>query len=65
MSEEHTCYESREGPVDPAANEDHGEHVGDVTFHHVCQHTGICENTQRTTCKSSDFSTLIQFYVFH
>ncbi len=41
-----TCYKSWEGPVDPASNEDHGKHIGDISLHHVCQHAGICEKTQ-------------------
>lgn len=40
-----TCYKSWKGPVDPAADEDHGKHVGHVTFHHVCKHAGVCNNT--------------------
>lgn len=37
-----TCDKSRKGPVDPASDEDHGKHVGDVSLHHVSQHAGIC-----------------------
>lgn len=50
-----TCYKSWERPVDPAADEDHGQHIGDITFHHVCQHAGICENTQQIIYNTTSY----------
>ena len=47
MSKTVTCYESRKGPINPATDEDHGKHIGDIAFHHICQHAGICENRQK------------------
>lgn len=38
-----TCYKSWKGPIDPTSDKDHGKHVGDIAFHHICQHAGVCE----------------------
>lgn len=43
-----TCYESGKGPVDPASDEDHWKHVGDISLHHVRQHAGICVSAAET-----------------
>lgn len=53
-SESNTCHKSWKGPVDPASYEDHGKHVGDISLHHVCQHAGICLNTQ---CEWAEMKT--------
>ena len=42
-SHELTGEKSREGPVDPAADDDHGQYIGDVAFHHVCHHGRVCK----------------------
>lgn len=36
-----TYDESRESPVDPSTNENHGQDIGQVSLHHVCQHAGV------------------------
>ena len=36
-----TGEEAREGPVDPASDDDHGQHVGEVPLHHVCHHRRV------------------------
>ena len=37
----HTGEEAREGPVDPASDDDHGQHVGEVPLHHVRHHRRV------------------------
>lgn len=49
-----TCYESGKGPVDPASDEDHWKHIGDVSLHHVRQHAGICVSGTETKCAIAD-----------
>lgn len=41
---EHTGDESREHPVNPASDYDHGQHVGDVALEHVGHHAGVCHH---------------------
>lgn len=42
MSAKLTDDESRESPVDPSTDHNHGQDVGQVSLHHVSQHAGIC-----------------------
>ena len=38
-----TGEEAGECPVDPAPDDDHGDHVGEVALHHVSHHCWICQ----------------------
>lgn len=37
------CHKAREGPVYPASNKDHGQHIDDIPLHHIHNHSGVCQ----------------------
>lgn len=41
-----TNDESRESPVDPSTNHNHGQDVGQVSLHHVYHHARVCNKQQ-------------------
>lgn len=39
--EKHTSYEARESPVNPASNNNHWQHVGNISLQHIHHHCRI------------------------
>lgn len=36
-----TCDKARKGPIYPSTNQYHWKHIRQISFHHVCHHTGV------------------------
>ena len=41
-------HEAREVPIDPSADDDHGEHVGEVSLEHFRHHRGVRHRVGRS-----------------
>lgn len=44
----HTSYETRESPVNPASNNNHWQHVGNISLQHIHHHCRIYKTKAKT-----------------